>query len=296
MGEEKELAVLGFAETANGGLTVIFEGGVPKTVPANHVNFSEISDKLADNDHDGLMELIEPYETMLKEEMGDLSESQASRIAIRYGEAYYDDTRLDNAMGRHLVSQMSRKRPMKSFLNFVHKTMQNPSYAAIQELYQFLDTWDHLPLTPSGNFIAYKKVRSDFKDIYTGTMDNSPGQIVKMDRSEVDPNRRRTCSYGLHFCSYSYLNCYGGDHNTTVIAVEINPADVVAIPADYNNTKGRTCKYKSLYEVTDWNKIDSLNSKEYAAEDYLGNSSEDDDYDYEDDYEDEDYDYEDFEI
>lgn len=35
--------------------------------------------------------------------------------------------------------------------------------------------------------------------------------------------------------------------------LKINPADVVAIPADYNNTKGRTCRYEVIGEYTeDW--------------------------------------------
>jgi hypothetical protein len=33
--------------------------------------------------------------------------------------------------------------------------------------------------------------------------------------------------------------------------VKINPKDVVAIPADYNNTKGRTCRYEVVAEYKD---------------------------------------------
>lgn len=35
--------------------------------------------------------------------------------------------------------------------------------------------------------------------------------------------------------------------------LKINPADVVAIPSDYNNTKGRTWKYEVVGEyLEDW--------------------------------------------
>jgi len=34
-------------------------------------------------------------------------------------------------------------------------------------------------------------------DNYTGTMDNSVGQIVSMPRQAVDNNRNQTCSNGL---------------------------------------------------------------------------------------------------
>jgi len=103
-----------------------------------------------------------------------------------------------------------------------------------------------MPITPDGHFLAYKKVRANYKDVHSGTMDNSVGQIVEMERHEVDDNKDVTCSTGLHFCGMSYLSCFGGDR--TVI-VKINPADVVAIPSDYNDAKGRACRYEVIGEL-----------------------------------------------
>jgi hypothetical protein len=105
-----------------------------------------------------------------------------------------------------------------------------------------------LPITPDGHFLAYKKVRNDFLDIHSGTMDNSVGQIVEMERHEVNDNKDETCSTGLHFCGMSYLNHFGGSDSRTVI-VKINPADVVSIPSDYNNAKGRACRYEVIGEL-----------------------------------------------
>ena len=91
--------------------------------------------------------------------------------------------------------------------------------------------------------MAYKAVRSDFKDIHSGTFDNSVGQTVSMPRNAVDDDKNRTCSAGLHFCSFEYLPHFA-HANGHVVLVKINPRDVVAIPADYNDTKGRTCRYE----------------------------------------------------
>ena len=77
-------------------------------------------------------------------------------------------------------------------------------------------------------------------------MDNSVGKIVEMERNEVDDDKDRTCSTGLHFCSESYLNSFGGER--TVI-VKINPRDVVSIPSDYNDSKGRACRYEVIGEL-----------------------------------------------
>ena len=54
-------------------------------------------------------------------------------------------------------------------------------------------------------------VRSDYKDVHSGTFDNSVGQVLEMPRNQVDEDKDRTCSAGLHFCSYDYLKFFGGE-------------------------------------------------------------------------------------
>ena len=131
--------------------------------------------------------------------------------------------------------------PMSKFLN---NLMQNPSMRAVNELYGFLEK-GNLPITPDGCFLAYKAVRANFKDIHSGTMDNSVGRVVEMPRNAVDDNKDRTCSYGLHFCSVEYLQSFARSDSNVVI-LKINPRDVVSIPSDYNDTKGRACKYEVI--------------------------------------------------
>jgi hypothetical protein len=77
-------------------------------------------------------------------------------------------------------------------------------------------------------------------------MDNSVGQVVEMERNQVDDDQNRTCSTGLHFCSQEYLNHFSGEHT---MIVKINPADVVSIPNDYNDSKGRACRYEVIGEL-----------------------------------------------
>jgi hypothetical protein len=97
--------------------------------------------------------------------------------------------------------------------------------------------------------LAYKKVRDDYLDIHSGTMDNSVGQIVEMERNEVDDDKDRTCSAGLHFCSKDYLPHFGSGDGNRVVILKINPRDVVSIPSDYNNAKGRACRYEVIDEM-----------------------------------------------
>ncbi len=130
----------------------------------------------------------------------------------------------------------------KYLLNFLDRLQANPSKTAIDELYLFLESSaTPLPITEDGFFLAYKKVKSNFKDIHSGKVDYTIGKVVEMPRNQVDDVRDRTCSYGLHFCSLDYLKSFGGSSDPIVI-VKIDPGDVVSIPSDYKNTKGRTCK------------------------------------------------------
>jgi hypothetical protein len=114
-------------------------------------------------------------------------------------------------------------------------------------LFEFLEKNKH-PITEDGKFIAYKKVanaNSDGKylDIYSHTFDNSPGQVISMDRNQVDEDPSQTCSSGLHVANWDYAANHYGSATDTMMEVEVDPADVVAVPTDYNQAKMRTCRY-----------------------------------------------------
>jgi hypothetical protein len=66
-------------------------------------------------------------------------------------------------------------------------------------------------------------------------------------RNCVDEDPDRTCSHGLHVCSFDYLPHFS-HANGHVVVCKVNPADVVAIPRDYNNTKMRVCRYEVVGE------------------------------------------------
>jgi hypothetical protein len=154
---------------------------------------------------------------------------------------------MNNGLATRMIGMLQDEFPIEPMVNFMENLMTNPSKRAVTELYGFLEK-NNLPITPDGHFLAYKKVRNDYLDIHSGTMDNSVGKIVEMERNEVDDNKDQTCSTGLHFCSQEYLPHFGG-YESRVVIVKINPADVVSIPSDYNNAKGRACRYEVIGEV-----------------------------------------------
>ncbi len=157
-----------------------------------------------------------------------------------------------HALSHKIIRFSNDGLPFQPLVKFAENLQKNPSFRAVNELFTFLEKNDH-PITENGNFIAYKRVRSTFKDIHSNTMDNSVGKTVEIPRNQVDEDSNRTCSHGLHVANwdYAHLHFASSDASSDVmLEVEVNPADVVAIPADYNNSKMRVCKYKVLGVVT----------------------------------------------
>lgn len=137
-------------------------------------------------------------------------------------------------------------------VKFLDNLLDNPNPRSIKDFYDFLIV-NNLAMTEDGHFLAYKIVGPKFLDLYTGKMDNSPGTVVKMDRSKVNADPKHTCSHGLHICSKDYLPNYGGFYGANgggnkIVVVKVNPRDVVAFPLDYNNAKARVCEYSVVGE------------------------------------------------
>ena len=168
-------------------------------------------------------------------------------IQLRSNQLYYNEVPVHNALSRKIVDIIQEGLDVKPWIRFAENVYANPNEYSREELYLFLEKAD-LPITEDGCFLAYKNVRGDYKDIYSGSFDNSVGQIVEMPRENVDTDRYNTCSVGLHFASKEYLPHYRGGGSKTMI-VKINPADVVSIPSDYDNTKGRTWRYEVVGEI-----------------------------------------------
>ena len=211
----------------------------PYTITSTHIGYERLKQAIKDSDWDTVKQVVDPAKEILN--------YGAGHVAVQGSKVFYKERELAGVMTQRLIEMYQEGFPVEPLILFMENLMQNPSKRAVDELYKFMEK-GNLPLTPDGHFLAYKKVRADFLDIHSGTMDNSPGKIVEMERNEVDDNMNNTCSTGLHFCSKEYLSHFGGSDSRTVI-LKINPADVVSIPADYNSTKGRACKYEVLGEL-----------------------------------------------
>lgn len=216
----------------------VFIDNKPITVDDSQPYYGAIKDAIKANDKNKVRLLLDKARAIVKFTSG--------KASVKDGVIYYNGGELHNAVTKRILQMIGEGFDAKPMVNFLDKLMLNPSKRSVDELLGFLEA-NNLPITPEGNFIAYRAVTKDFKDHHTKSMDNSVGKTVEVARNSVDDDKNRTCSYGLHFCSKEYLPHFNSGSSKYVV-VEINPADVVSIPTDYNGSKGRCCKFTVLHE------------------------------------------------
>ena len=216
---------------------VVVIDNTPHTITRSHVTYEKVKEAIKAGNWELVKDIIEPKKAVINFGQGNVS--------VQGDVLFWKDKEFHNAMSSRMIDMLQEGFSVEPMIMFMENLMTNPSYRSVNELYGFLEK-NNLPITPDGHFLAYKKVRDDYKDVYSGTMDNSVGKIVEMERNTVDDNANRTCSSGLHFCSQDYLKHFNGER---VMIVKINPRDVVSIPTDYDFSKGRACRYEVIGEV-----------------------------------------------
>lgn len=267
-----------FYAVHDNGLTYMLKG-CQYTVSTEHMNYSKILQCLKDKQYDNLKELTDIAGTINKN-----GSYLSGKISVENGEVFYIDTRNRKKVKLHgalvdrimnCLGQKGREKFATGLINLLENIQKNPIKDISGELYEWFLSGKN-PITVDGCILAYKKVRNDFKDIYSGTMDNSPGKIVKMKQSDVDTDRHNKCSVGLHFASLSYLKHYGNTSESRIMIVKVNPRHIFAIPTDYSCQKGRASEYLVVGEYVNDNRerieafkdsfIDEDNVKEAAPD------------------------------
>jgi hypothetical protein len=172
--------------------------------------------------------------------------ASAGRVSIDSTGVMFDGKPLGGYMAERLAAMAGSGMDVKPWLRFTDNLMENPSADAREDVFRWMEA-GKLPITEDGCIVAFKKVRENYRDVHTGQFDNSVGAVLSMPREKCDPNRNVTCSTGFHFCSADYLRNFGGQR---VMVVKVDPRDVTSIPTDYNNSKGRCCKYEVTAELS----------------------------------------------
>lgn len=264
------------AYIVTGKTITLYMGGTPRSVEEDHPFYARIVQCLKDEEYSELEEL--------------LTNPVAGVAEFVDGEVVWSGKVLHNVLVDRIMEQVAIGLSPDPMLRFLENLMQNPSEKSREELYEFL-AHSYLPITEDGHFLGYKAVRSNYLDIHSGVYDNSPGKVIEMARTEVDPDRHNHCSQGFHVGTMQYVSSFGhGD--SKFLLVKVNPRDAVSVPADHGAQKLRCCRYEVVQEIA---RNEVLKGSVYSSDgsceldaDRGGGDWDEDDYD--DDWDADDYD------
>lgn len=248
-------------EGANGpSVAIVFEDGETVIVGADNPNLSLVTRKLAEEaSEDEIRSLVNPA-PKIAERFRDLSD----RVTTNGQNLFLDGDVMNDALSEWILNILRAEaegqeiQSWKPFVNFLEKLQTNPSEDSKKSLFEFIQKHG-LTVLSDGDFIAYKGVRSDFTSIASGPavvdgrevngyVPNKPGSTIWLKRSLVNDDRSVACSTGLHAGTISYASTWSSSIGK-VIAVSVNPRDVVSVPYDSNRQKLRVSRYMVLHEV-----------------------------------------------
>lgn len=226
-------------------ITVLIDGTMHK-MPKTHAGFAPLAAHLKLPSHDGdlISQLLDKREAVAR-----LSEGSVKILGTT---VYYKGTPIHSNLSTKLVTMVEDGFDGMPLARFLDNVMQNPDENAREQVFDFVSRWD-APFTEDGCFVAFKGVNTNYSssrrnpdgsEVYS-----RPGDVVKMDRDECDPDPNQTCSRGLHVCASHYLE--GFWTSPQIVAVKVNPRDVVSVPVDYKYSKMRVCEYTVLGDITD---------------------------------------------
>jgi hypothetical protein len=221
----------------NDSVTVVIDGKVT-TVAAGAINYNAIRDAILTDDLELIPHLLTP-----KAALGQYLEG----TDFYFGPSFEVMYKGPNGQGEKLPEQFERRirataekgESPKGLLNFFSRLQNNPSSRSVLQLWPFLDH-EGIPIEESGHFLAYKAVREDLLDCHSGTIANTPGNVIKIPRNKISDDPNHACHFGLHVGAVGYAHSFG----ERILIVRVDPANVVCIPFDSSFQKMRVCEYE----------------------------------------------------
>lgn len=214
-------------------------------------------------------------------------------VQVKDGVVYFRGSEVHNSICDRIVQLVREGEKVQYLINFLSNLMLNPSKNSLDQSFDFL-AHKNLPITDDGCFLAYKTVRSDYMDKYTGTISNKVGEVIdwRHKRNQISDNPKEHCSQGLHVGALSYAGP-GGWYNKVddkVIIVKVNPQDIVCVPDDHSFSKMRVCRYEVIadyvapltHAVYPSDEVDEWDYDEYYEDDEDLDEYFDDEIDLED--------------
>lgn len=225
---------------------VIVIDGKPETVTTSHQSYNKIVEAIKNRDVKLAYTLMKPREAMAAFALGQV---EVTKSSVKW--AGHDISK--TSISKRIMELMLRGDypNLDRLTKFLDKMFQNPSSSLVQsgKIYDFM-AYSDIEIDSDGDIILYKSVTGNYMDKHSRTINNTPGNIVRMSRSFVNDNNAQLCSYGLHVCSLAYLKQCFGALGQRVVRCKLNPKDIVSITNDYGNSKIRCCEYYVMDDYT----------------------------------------------
>lgn len=266
-----------FQRISKGGkdsLTIILGNQEIKSIGGDHPGFDSIIEALeAKASDDTLRGLLDPANLIFAK-----TSKVSERITLAGGTLLFDGDVVDGPLAEFIINiaqNSDNDSSYKAWVNFMEKLATNPSDESKEHLFAFMATHG-LTVTPDGDIVLYKGVRSDGTSIHSGfgivngesmngNLPNEVGSVLEFPRSKVNANRGVACATGLHAGTFDYASSFAQGR---LLTVAINPRDVVSVPSDHNDAKVRVSRY-TVVEV---------NEQDSAYDTPVWGATEDDDF------------------
>jgi hypothetical protein len=243
-------------------VSVFADGREPGQASSSHPNFQTIVKACLasmggeDVDVNDLLDLFDVGAT-IERKFARLSE----RVSVRGGKIYFDGDEVATALSTQIIRFLDEGEDVDPLVNFYEKIEANPSDNSKRQAFEWLNN-HNFTITETGDVIGYKGVYPDGKGGYrsghqghacvngeeiNGYIPNAVGDEVTMPRSEVQDDPSRHCHSGLHVGTFSYAQSYA---QGCMMAVIVNPRDIVSVPNDAGGQKIRVCRYV-IHEIID---------------------------------------------
>lgn len=248
----------------------------PKTITDQHPNFETVVEALRSK-REGYASLVHEL-VSISDSVSRKFRSLSSRVTTDGANIFFDGDPVHEVIEREILKRLREDtEKLVAFVNgtatdadaegndvgwealvkFLEHLYANPNPQSRESFYEFITRYG-LTIRKDGFVIAYKGLQDDFGSInkgygivdgveVNGTLYNKPGSVLRFPRKDVDSNTAVGCSQGLHAGTHAYATQWA--RGGKLVAVAINPMNVVSVPDDCTFQKLRVCEYEILNEV-----------------------------------------------
>ena len=218
----------------NESLVVTTKDGKQHTVKKGTPNFTILRDALLAENFKAAEEALTVKQVLKAWSYG--------KFTVENGQVTYKGlTPVPPTLAQRILDTVTANGNPENLCKFWERLQLNPSYRSVNQLWAFL-SHGGIPIDENGCLLAYKGIKSDWTDVYSGKIPNKVGSVHEMPRNQISDDPKEACHFGFHVGALKYARDFTPSDGHMVICA-VAPEDVVCVPYDESAQKMRVCKY-----------------------------------------------------